>query len=159
MRVLIGCVVAAGLAAAGGAAVWLDDSVPLDNLPPAVTAAVREKFPAATLKEAAKETENGTVVYEVVIDDAGTRVDVNVTADGVVIGYEKAVDPAALPTPVSAAVAATHPTGTAKTAEAVYKCGTGADAVAYYEVTVEVGRRTHEVEVLPDGTLKPAEKK
>jgi len=106
------------LVAAGG---WAEDEkVALDKLPKAVVDAIKAKFPKAELKEAEKEKEDGKAKYEVTIKDGDIKIDVDVTEDGTITGYEKAVALKDVPKVVSDAIAAKHPKGTAKTAEVVY---------------------------------------
>lgn len=135
-----------------------DEKVSLDKLPKAVVDAVKAKFPKAELKQAEKETEDGKTKYEVTVKTADGTIDVDVTADGTITGYEKEIALKDLPKAVADAVAAKHPKGTAKGAEVVYSVKDGKDTLAYYEVTVDVGGTKHEVEVLPNGKLKPEEK-
>ncbi|MDY3558845.1 hypothetical protein R5W23_006002 [Gemmata sp. JC673] len=136
-----------------------DDKVPLDKLPKAVVDAVKAKFPKAELKEAEKGKDDGKVEYEITIKDGESKIDVDVTEDGTITGYEKGIALKDLPKAVSAAAAAKHPKGTAKSAEVVYAVKGGKDTLAYYEVVIELDGKKHEVEVLPDGKLKPEEKK
>jgi hypothetical protein len=136
-----------------------DEKVPLDKLPKVVVDAVKAKFPKAELKEAEQEKEDGKTKYEVTIKDGENKIDVDVTEDGTITGYEKGIDLKNLPKAVSDAAAAKHPKGTAKSAEAVYSVKDGKDTLAYYEVMVELDGKKHEVEVLPDGKLKPEAKK
>ncbi|MEO2091672.1 MAG: PepSY-like domain-containing protein [Gemmataceae bacterium] len=157
MSRLVVCVGALVLAVAGVRAE--DEKVPLDKLPKAVVDAVKAKFPKADLQAAEKEKEDGKTKYEVTIKDGESKIDVDVTEDGIITGYEKEVALKDVPKVVSEAVAAKHPKGTAKSAEVVYTVKDGKDTLAYYEVTVEVDGKTHEVEVLPDGKLKPEVKK
>jgi uncharacterized membrane protein YkoI len=157
MARMVAAVSSVVLVAAGG---WADDEkVALDKLPKAVVDAVKAKFPKAELKEAEKETEDGKTKYEVTIKDGESKIDVDVTENGTITGYEKEIALKDLPKAVTDAVATKHPKGTAKSAEAVYTVKDGKDALAYYEVTVELDGKKHEVEVLPDGKLKPEEKK
>lgn len=153
----VATVVTVALVVAGGRAD--EEKVPLDKLPKAVVDAVKAKFPKAEIKQAEKETEDGKTKYEVTLADGGTKIDVDVTEGGTITGYEKEIALKDLPKAVSEAAAAKHPKGTAKSAEAVYNVKDGKDALAYYEVTIEVDGKKHEVEVLPDGKLKPEEKK
>ena len=152
-------VAATVLVSAGAVARGADEKLPLDKLPGVVSRAVQAKFPKAEMQAAEKEVEGGKTTYEVTIRLDGVKIDVDVTAAGVVTGYEKAVKLADLPKPVAEAVAAKYPQGKPESAEVVYKVAGGKDAIAYYEVMVSAGGKTMEVEILANGQMKPAEKK
>ena len=140
---------------------WADDEekVALDKLSKAVVDAVKARFPKAELVSATKETEDKKTTYEVTIKDGKTTIDVDVTAEGVITGMEKEIAVVDLPKEVAATVTKEHPKSKAVKAEEVIQVKDGKEKLAYYEVTVEEGDKRIEVEVLPDGKLKPAEKK
>jgi hypothetical protein len=59
--------------------------VPLDQLPPAVSAAIEQRWPGATLLEAEKEEG----AYEVeIVTTGGERLEVELTSDGAVLETE-----------------------------------------------------------------------
>src|SRR6516164_2180155 len=78
--------------------------IPLGDLPKAVVDAVKAKFPAAELKEAAKETKDGKTTYEVILKDKGAGVDVAVSAEGKIAEIERALEPKDLPAKVRDAI-------------------------------------------------------
>ena len=125
------------------------------KLPKAVADALKAKFPKGEVKSA----EKGKTHYEVTIKDGESKIDVNVTEDGTITGYEKTIGLKDLPKAVSKAVGDKYPKGTAKSAEVVYTVKDGKDTLEYYEVIVDVDGKSIEVEVLADGKLKPEEKK
>lgn len=160
MRMMLSVATAMVSVSLGVAGVWVDDEIlSLDQLPKAVVKAVKAKFPTGDLKEASKEKEDGKTKYEVTIQNGESKIDVDVTEDGTIIGYEKEIALKDLPKAVSEAVAIKHPKGLAKRAEVVYAVKDGKDTLAYYEVTVDVEGKKIEIEVLADGKLKPGEKK
>ena len=136
-----------------------EEKIPLDNLPKAVVESVKKKFPKGEMKDAVKEVENGKTTYEVTVMEGEIKIDVNVKDDGVITGYEKSVALKDLPKIISDAVVAKYPKGTMKNAEMLYKVKDDKDTLEYYEVFVEVDGKTVEVYVLPNGKLKPADKK
>ena len=79
--------------------------------------------------------------------------------DGTITGMEKEITVADLPKVIADAIAAKYPTTKAKKAEEVIKVKDGKEVLEYFEVTVEVDSKDVEVEVLPDGKLKPMDKK
>ncbi len=134
--------------------------IKLDQLPKAVKEAVTKRFPKATLVEAAKEVEDGKTSYEVSIKDGETKMDVTFTEAGVLTGIEKIIDAKDLPKAVPDALGTKYPKATYKTVEEVTKVKDGKEYVAYYEVLlVTTEKKTFEVEVLADGTVKNIEEK
>jgi hypothetical protein len=139
---------------------WADEEkVALDKLPKAVTKSVMKRFPKGELASAVTETVDKKTTYEVTLKDGGTTFDVNVDADGTITGMEKEVAVKDLPKVITDAVAAKHPKKKMKKGEEVIKVKDGKETLEYYEVFVEIDGKDVEVEVLPDGKLKPMEKK
>ena len=130
-----------------------EEPIPLDKLPAAVTKAVKAKFPGATLKEAAKEVEDGVTTYEVSLDDKGTAVDVVLKPDGEVVVVETAIAASDLPEPVARAVKAKYPEAKIKKAERLEEKGE-----TTYEVLLETapGKST-EVVLAKDGKILKTE--
>ena len=79
------------------------------KMPSAVAAAFRKAYPSATVKNVAKEHENGRTQYEVESVDNGRERDLNYLADGTVVDVEEAVDASEVPTAVTAAIRARYP--------------------------------------------------
>jgi hypothetical protein len=98
-----------------------EDKIDVKNLPPAVLAAVKAKFPEAQVTAAGKEEEDHKVTYEVTLMDHGARVDVAVSAKGRIIKVEKTIDAKKLPEAVAATIKARYPDATIKRAEEVAK--------------------------------------
>ncbi|MCX7664610.1 MAG: hypothetical protein N2112_03595 [Gemmataceae bacterium] len=160
MRMNLWVVVSAIMMTMGGTIVRAEDEkVPLEKLPKAVVEAIQAKFPKAKLKEAEKENEDGMIKYEVTIVEGESKIDVDVTEKGIITGYEKEVALKDLPKGVLETALSQYPKGKAKAAEAVYTVKEGKDTLEYYEVKIELDGKKHEVEVLPNGKLKPEEKK
>ena len=164
MRVVTATVAAAisaavlGLAAGGARAD--EEKVALDKLPEPVVAAVKKRFPHGEMTGASKETEDGKTVYEVSVKDGGTKLDVTVSADGKIAGIEKGIAAKDLPQAVTEALAKKYPHATHKTVEEVIKVADGKETTEYYEVLlVTADKKTVEVEVKADGTIKKTEEK
>ena len=136
-----------------------DEKVPLDKLPKAVVDAVKALFPKAEMKEAEKATADGKTKYEIKIKDGTSNVELNVTDAGVITDYEKEITLKDLPKAVADTVAAKHPGKTPKLVEEFHTVKDGKGTLAYYEVLFEIDGKDVELEILPDGKLKPAEKK
>jgi len=129
-----------GLLAAVAAVRADEEKVPLDKVPPAVIKAVKDKFPAATLKQAEKEVEDGKTTYEIGLDDAGRNVDVSLKEDGTIIEVEKEIAVKDLPKAVVDGVKAKYPKATIKKAEEITKKGT-----TNFEVVITEGNRSREL--------------
>jgi hypothetical protein len=147
-RLVLSAVACLTILAPAAAARAGEEKVPLDRVPPAVVKAVKAKFPNASLKQAEKEVEGGKTIYEIGLEDAGSRVDVSLQEDGTVLEVEKEVRASALPKPVSDAVKRKYPAGTVKKAEEVTKGDTET-----FEVVVAVGDKRREVVVDPAGKI------
>jgi uncharacterized membrane protein YkoI len=152
---LLGLLVVAGLTRAD------EEKVPLDKVPKAVLDAVKAKFEGAKLVSAEKEVEEGKTVYDIAITHNSDKFEVEVSAEGVVLGYEKAIAVKDLPKAVSEAVEAKWPGSTLKGTESVYKVKDGEDKLESYEIQVEAAdKKKFEVLVAPDGKItKETEKK
>ncbi len=141
---------------------WADDEekVPLDKLPKVVVEAVKKKFPNAELVEASKENEDGKTVYEVAIKDDGKKIDVTLTAEGTILGMEKQIASKDLPKAVTETLESKYAKATIKVVEEVIKIKDGKENLEYYEILlVTVEKKTIEVVVNADGTIKKTEEK
>ena len=139
---------------------WADEEkIALDKLPKVVLESVKKRFPKGEMASAVKETVDKKTTYEVSLKDGGLNVDVNVNEDGTITGLEKEIAVKDLPKVVVEAVATKYPKPKMKKAEVVIKVKEGKETLEYYEVFVEIDGKDVEVEVLPDGKLKPADKK
>jgi uncharacterized membrane protein YkoI len=136
------------------------EKVELDKVPAKATDAVKKRFPGAKLVAASKETADGKTLYEISIEDKESKIDVTVSADGVLVNYEKTIAAKDLPKPVSAAVEGKFPKATYKRIEEVVTFKEGKEKLDFYEILVETAeKKTVELEVAPDGKiLKTTEK-
>lgn len=150
-------VVAAGLALAllTRATRADEEKVAIDKLPKAVVKAIKARWADAELVGAEKEKEEGKVVYDVSVKVNGQKMDVDVSPEGEVLGYEKPIELTALPKAVADTVKGKYPEGTPKKAEEVYKINDGKETFDGYEVAVQTkDGKLHEVAVHPNGKLK-----
>jgi len=123
---------------------------PAAKLPAPILSAFRTSYPKATIKNAAKETENGKTVWEVESVDNGLARDLVYNLDGTVVDVEEQVEPASLPAAVTAALKARYPRATVAKAEKLMK-GTALT----YEMALK-GAGVKSVEITPDGKIVPA---
>ena len=137
-----------------------EEKVPLDKVPKAVLEAAKKRFPKAKVVGASKETEKDKTVYEIELKLAGKTIDVTLTPAGVITTIEKEIDAKELPKPVAGALEKKYPKATYKIVEAVYKVTDGKEALDFYEVElVTADKKTVEVKVAADGTIKAEEDK
>jgi len=125
---------------------------PAATLPAPILAAFKKSYPNATIKNAAKETEDGKTVWEVESIDNNMARDLMYNPDGTVIDIEEEVAMAAVPPVVADAVKAKYPKATITKAE---KRTVGKTVT--YEFTLK-GAKEASIELTPDGKIVPAKK-
>jgi len=87
--VLAGAGLAVGIGAAATQQLGEDEvAVSIDQVPAAVKAALLAHAEGGTINEIEMETEKGQVVYEAEVVINGKEVDIEVAADGTVLGKE-----------------------------------------------------------------------
>ena len=150
------CLLPCLLLMVGNSPMWADDEkVPLEKAPAAVVEALKKRFPQATIKGLAKETDNGKTIFEVNLRESERNIDVILTPEGVILTIEKEITAKELPKVVAEAVEAKYPKATYKKYEEVYKVKEGKETLEYYEVILDsAGKKDVEVEVSPDGKIK-----
>lgn len=137
-----------------------EEKVPLGKLPKPITESVKKRFPKGELTEASKETEDGKTVYEVTVKDGKQKIDVTLTAEGVITTLEKTIDAKDLPKAVRDALEAKYPKAVTKIAEEVVKVKDGKESIDYYEALLETAdKKRVEVEITANGTIKKTEDK
>jgi uncharacterized membrane protein YkoI len=145
------------LAAAGRSE---EESVVLEKVPKAVREAVKARFPDAKATEAAKETEDGKVVYEVTIMNKEQKIDVTLTPEGELLMIEKQIEKKDLPKPVTKAIEEKYPKATYKIVEEINKVEKKKETLAYYEVLLETAdKHRREVQVSAEGKILKEENK
>ena len=156
----LGVVVAVGLLALATVGRADEEKVPLDKLPKAIVKAVKDRFPDAKMVSASTEKEDGKTVYEVAITEKGKKIDVSLTPEGVITGFEKEIAFKDLPKAVAKALEGKYPKATYKIVEEVFKVKDKKEKLEYYEALLTVGKKTVEVEVSLEGKIiKETEKK
>lgn len=138
-----------------------EEKIELDKLPKAVKDAVTKRFPKAKLIEAAKEEDDKKKVeYEVTLKDGETKYDVMLTPEGAITLIEKTIAVSDLPKAVSAAIAKAYLNAKVTLAEEMTVVKDGKESLDHYEAVVETAdKKTLELEVSPDGTIKKTEDK
>ncbi|HKQ76755.1 MAG TPA: hypothetical protein VJ810_23875 [Blastocatellia bacterium] len=75
-----------------GVAGSLQETVPINQLPGPVSAAIKDRFPKGQILRAEKDSDNGMVKYEVKVRSNGHVYDIDVTPSGKIIKVERDVD-------------------------------------------------------------------
>jgi uncharacterized membrane protein YkoI len=131
-----------------------EEQLPLAHVPKPVLDAVQARFANARITGAAKETENGRMVYEVTLVEQGRNVDVTSSPSGELLTIEKTIEAGALPDIPATALQSKYPGATYRSVEEVVELGKQPERPAYYEVELETAdRHTVEVKVTPDGAI------
>ena len=80
-----------------------------EDLPKAVSAALKARFPGLEITSAAKETENGNVVFDIELTQKGRKFESDIKEDGTMLEVEKEVDSKNYPKALPASVDAKYP--------------------------------------------------
>lgn len=157
---IIGLAAALVLAAAWGAARGTEEKVVLDKVPKAVREGVKARFPDAKATDAAKEEEDGKVVYEVTIKNKEQRIDVTLTPEGEIVKIEKEIGKKDLPQTVSKVLEEKYPKATYKIVEEINKVEKKKETLEYYEVLLEkADKHRLEVQITAEGKIVNEENK
>jgi hypothetical protein len=111
-----------------------EEKISVEDLPAAVTKAVKKKFPEAKIRGAAKEVEDGKTTFEVELTDEGHAVDVALNAKGKILEIEKEIPASKLPAAVKQRLAAKYPGAKIEKAEEITK---GEAGKVRYEVALK----------------------
>jgi uncharacterized membrane protein YkoI len=137
-----------GGAALLAATLIADTKVKMENLPPAVQAAVKDLTKNVELVGLSKEVEKGKTMYEVETKVNGKTRDLLLDSAGKVVEVEEEVDINSIPAAAKQAIEKKAAGGTIKRVESVTK-GT----VVSYEAGIQKGGRNSEVAVNADGSV------
>jgi uncharacterized membrane protein YkoI len=130
------------------AALAAEKKVKLEELPPAVQAAVREQTKNATLVGLSTEREKGKIVYEVETKVGGKSRDLLLDQTGAVVDTEEEIDMETVPAPAKSAIQKRAAGGTISKVEKV----TAGAAISYEAVIRTKAGKTVEYAVSADGT-------
>jgi hypothetical protein len=130
--------------------------IPLNQLPRAVVAALKKRFPKAELKSASREKEGNQVVFEVSLSKDERDIDVTVTEAGVLILIEQELELKELPRAVAATLETRYPKAMYEVIQSVTKVENGKERLDSYEATLVSAGIKWDVEVLPDGKFRAA---
>jgi Putative beta-lactamase-inhibitor-like, PepSY-like len=143
-----------GLLAAVGAVLRADEeTIGLKDLPKAVRAAVKAKFPEGKLIKAAKEEDEGKTIYEVVVEEEDAKIDVAVSAKGKILEVERTIEPKELPKAVAATLKAKYPKAKIKKAERVVKYEEDEEEKFFEVLLTSKGKEDVEVKLSAKGKI------
>ncbi len=129
-----------------------EEAISTSELPSAVLKAFQAAYPNAEIKSAAREEEDGQVVYEIESLDGQQQRDILYTANGTVVEMEEALPFDRLPDAVQKAVKDKYPQAKVEKAEKLTKGNS-----VQYEVALEASDT--DVEVLLDAQGKVVKSK
>jgi hypothetical protein len=141
------------LIASGGVVRADEEKIGVKDLPKAVRAAVKAKFPEAKLTEAAREEEGGKTVYEVTLEDDDDIIDVAVSAKGKILEVEKTIEAKKLPKAVAAKIKAKYPKAKIKKAEQIVKYEEDEEEKYFEVVLTSKGQDDFEVKLSRKGKI------
>lgn len=122
-----------------------EERISIDQLPKTVSEAVKKRFPDAKIVSASKETEDKQIFYEVSLTQVATssgskespktrRVDLLLTAEGVIKEIEKEIAEKDLPTPVRSTLKEKYPNASIRKIEEITKVKDGKESLEVFEV-------------------------
>ena len=134
-----------------------EETIALDRLPAPVLSMVKKKYPTAEIVEAIRESDN-EILYEVVVELDGKRIEVTLTPEGKIELIEKEIMAVELPKVVTDKLNAKFPNAIYEKIEAVYELEDGQEELDYYEVTLKptIGESV-EVEIDEEGEIEQPE--
>jgi uncharacterized cupredoxin-like copper-binding protein len=126
------------------AAAWAgeEEKITVDQLPAKVTAAISAKYPGAKVVGAEKEVDEGKTLFEVAIEDKGSKAEISLDAEGTIVEIERQITDKDLPEAVRKSFHADYPGGELKKIEEI----TVGDSISYEVLvvtTTEVKYDTH----------------
>lgn len=138
-----------------GAGVYADEeTLALDKVPKPVLEAARARFKDAVMTGAAKERDNGKLIYEVSLKDKGQAVDVMFSPNGEILEIERAIAAGDLPAAVAQALQGKYPKATYEKVEEVIEVKNREEKLAYYEALVTIVERDkRKVKLTPEGKI------
>lgn len=159
MRTLAGLCGLALLATCLTGSALADEELGVKDLPKAVVAAVKARYPQGEIKEVEMETEAGKTVYEVEVeiesDGRETELTLSITPEGKILEIEKDIAAKDLPKAVADVLAAKYPKASYQRIEEVVKVENGKDKLDSYEVlVVTADKKKLEASVSPIGEIK-----
>ncbi len=137
----------------GTASAFDEEKIKVSQLPKKVLKAAKKAFPKAIVIGAAKETEDGETIFEVLLNQDGKSIDLGINEDGEIEAIEKEIEVEDLPKAVTRAAAKKFPKGKILKVEEV----SDEDDMVVYELSIKVGKKDPvEVVMSPNGKILEA---
>jgi len=144
------CLAGVGLVASLSLA---QEKVDPSKLPPKVAAALRARFPGATIVQVTKELESGVVVYDIEMTKDGKKHEMDCKEDGTLVDIQNEIAVKDLPAAATRAIQAKHPGCTIKEAGEILVVMDGKETRDHFEVIIETAdKKEVELTVSLDGT-------
>jgi hypothetical protein len=149
MIIWLGVGAVAGLLYSGTARADEPKKLAPKDIPQKIMDTVKGRLPSAEVTSAEKETENGSVVYDLEMKDGGRKYEMDIKEDGTLVEIEKQVmHPAAS---ITGPVKAKYPDATIKEVMEVNSVKGKEETPQHYEVVISTGGKEKEVIVSLDG--------
>jgi hypothetical protein len=107
------------------------------SVPSPASAAVEQRFPGASWRQATTEDKGNRIIHEVTVRSGGKMIEVAVTPEGQIVEVERQINPARAPAAVRDALASNYPTAVVRRFEEVSR----GNSVVAYEVVFDPSRR------------------
>ena len=131
-----------------------EKKISIKDLPAPVKASFQKAYPAAKIRGASTEVENGTTQFEIESVDGKVNRDLLYAPDGTCLEIEESIPVSALPKEVSDSLHKEFPKGTVMKSEKLQK-----GATTLYELVIRSGKSKSEVVFDPTGKILENTKK
>jgi hypothetical protein len=113
-----------------------EEKIKPEELPKAVAAAIKARFPGGEIRGAEKEIENQKTVFDIELLQKGLHYEMDVQEDGTLLEVEKEVLQKDWPQPLPGAIAAKYPAAKIKIIMHVFKVDGNDEKPQHYEATL-----------------------
>jgi hypothetical protein len=114
-----------------------EESIKPESLPKSVAIAIKNRFPGGEIIAAAKETENGQVMFDIELKQKNRKFESDIKEDGTIVEIEKEVAAKDWPKALSDSVAAKYPKSKIQEVMEVNKVSGKEETPEYFEVTIK----------------------
>ena len=115
---------------------------------------LKTRFPKAQIDKWTKETEGGTVVFDIEFRQDGRKFEADIKEDGTIQNWEEAISPEDLPSAVAEAVEKKYPKASMKEIMAITRVTTAKETLEGYEIVLRTAdTKDVELTVSPDGRI------
>jgi hypothetical protein len=130
------------------------DDLQLDKIPLVVMDALKTKFHKAEIHKWTKENEDEMVIYDIEFKQEERKFEADITEDGTIHNWEKAIENKELPEAVKKSVENKYANANFKEIMEITAVKDGKDALEGYEIVLDTSdKKEIEVTVAPDGRI------